>query len=140
MQKINYMLILSFFCTLFFFLVFFTFSQALLITLVMSSIYYFAKELGRESYSILQTITFFYSFAITVTSIVTIWAIMNGSINDKGKIEPWISDLLVFVFAIEHDAVIFFALWGIFFLPQLGSFILSGIVGYAPKIKYFDLS
>lgn len=123
--------------TLFFF---FPLSQTILLFVLIYLVWYFALELGKESSSDLQTIIFLFSLTITITFFAVIFAIKHGAIYDHGHITPLVKMVLEYVLNLNASIIFFVTLWSIFVMPQVFSLILSGILGYASKLKHIDTS
>ncbi len=94
---------------------------------------------GHRSY--IQVVSYCFSFSFIVTIFVAIWANRVGAIDAQGlyhgKFGDLISYALEFTLDLNGELVIILALWSLLILPQLLSYVISGIFGCASDLILF---
>jgi hypothetical protein len=94
-----------------------------------------ASKLADRHASDIRIICYFFSLSLVCTSIGAFWATSIGAIDTTGTFQGrWgeaTNALLKFMLDINTDLQVFAAVLGLFVLPQILSYVLSGLFGCA---------
>lgn len=92
-------------------------------------------KLADQDGTDVRVVWYFFSLAVVATSITAAWASSIGAIDDKGVFQgehgAAVNVLLKFMTDLDADLKIFFSILAIVLLPQIASYVLSGIFGCA---------
>lgn len=98
------------------------------------------KSHGRD----IRIVWYFFSLSTVVTFLVAIWAIKEGAINTDGNFQgsygPTLQALLSFMLDLKTDFFILGTIVSIIIIPQLITYLLSGISGSASSPLFIDSS
>lgn len=117
------------------------FSALFLVLLSVSYLFWWsARDLGEKNASTLQTIVYTFFFMLTLMSVGMFWAIHVDAIQENGSMVPFVKQTLEHIFNLHAAFTFYFVLWLIYFIPQFFTLLFTGILGYASRIKYLEIS
>ena len=108
---------------------------ALLLLFALVIVYYSASQLSRRYGGDIRVVWYFFSLSFVSTSGIAWWGIKIGALDERGAFQgntgEVINKLLSFMLDINTDLYIIFAIVVLVIIPQLFSYILSGLFGCA---------
>jgi len=103
--------------------------------LVLTGGCYAATKLRHKNGSDIRLVWYFFSLSLTVTSSITLWAFSVGWIdkqgNFQGRLGAFIGKLLHVMLDLNTDIAIVASLAALVAVPQILSYFLSGLSGWA---------
>lgn len=111
------------------------------IAFVTSANVWFARQLGRKHRFYIQVVSYCFSLSFTVVIFVSTWANHIGVIDAQGmphgKLGEVITHALDFTLDLNGEIVLVLALLALLIVPQLLSYLISGVFGCAPDLLFF---
>lgn len=96
---------------------------------------FFGLNLANKNPTDVRIVWYLFSLTVVTTSIIAIWASSVGGIDNKGKFQgelgSVINSTLNFMLDLKTDFAVFFSISAIVLLPQIFSYVLSGLFGCA---------
>lgn len=106
--------------------------------------YYAGGVLIRRHESDIRVVSYFYSLTVVVSHLIGIWAVNANAINRTGNFEgelgAFIHALLKSTLDINLSLSIIISIFTLILLPQIISYLLSGLFGVAATPKYISQS
>lgn len=103
--------------------------------------YYSIIRVRSEFPEDIRIVWYFFSLTIVISSMVGFWAVNVGAINDSGgfvgESGGFLNKLIMAAVDIKLSLTIVFAIVVLILVPQLLSYVLSGIFGIAKSPVYF---
>lgn len=106
-----------------------------LVPMVLLVIGYSGFKLANEHGTDIRVVWYLFSLALVATGIAAAWACGVGAINNQGvfngELGAIVNALLKFMLDLDTDLKIFSAILAIVVVPQIASYLLSGLFGCA---------
>ncbi len=109
-----------------------------------SLIWYFCSQLTNGHDGDVRVIWYFFSLTIVVSLLIGLWAVSYGSIDGEGNFQGdsggFLFKLISGSLDVNLSLLIVICIFAVLILPQLLSYVLSGIFGVASTIAFFSES
>lgn len=96
---------------------------------------YFTLHLSREHGGDIRVVWYFFSLSLVVTFVIALWAVDSGAITEHGTFQGGAGEalqkLLHFMLDLNADIKILVVIFAFIVLPQVFSYVLSGLSGCA---------
>jgi len=108
-----------------------------LVVLFFTVLIYSANTLKTNFGSDIRIVWYFFSLSFVITSLIALWAIGKGAIDNsgkfKGEIGEFLNNLMLGMLDINLSLYLILTIVIVILLPQIISYLLSGLSGTASK-------